>query len=216
MSEFGLDPEKAIVGTTGDGASVMVLFGKNIPSEYLQCNDHAIHLGVTTVLYKKKSNVEEAQEEEFFVECENDSDEEENHEEKNDEDVNDIEEIEELDDSIPIIERYDETIKRMRKIITHFRRSPVKNEVLQRFVRAEKQKELQLIIDSKTRWGSLYDACSRFFDLLKPIETTLLHLEMNDNFPWTENDTTKLEVRSYYYFNLLFLMFFFKIILGTG
>ena len=52
--EFGLDPEKHIVGTSGDGASAMVSFGFMIASEYVQCSDHGIHLGVTKVLYLKK------------------------------------------------------------------------------------------------------------------------------------------------------------------
>lgn len=192
MNEFGLDSEKHIVGTTGDGASVMRSFGENIQNEYFQCNDHAIHLGVTKVLYQatpRQESESSENEEDFFVECEV-------------EDIephDDIDDDDDDDDSTPIAEKYHPTLKKMRKIINHFRRSPVKNEVLQRFVFAEKKKQLKLIIDSKTRWGSLYDACSRFLDLLKPIKETFEQLEMTDNFLWTESDTMRLKVRKKYF-----------------
>ena len=76
--EFGLDPEKHIVGTSGDGASAMVSFGFMIASEYVQCSDHGIHLGVTKVLYLKKQSadapVDDDDDDVFFVECGNDND----------------------------------------------------------------------------------------------------------------------------------------------
>ena len=73
--EFGLDPEKHIVATSGDGASAMVSFGSMIISEYVQCSDHGINLGVTKVLYLKKQSadapVDDDDDDFFFVECGN-------------------------------------------------------------------------------------------------------------------------------------------------
>ena len=81
--EFGLDPEKHIVGTSGGGASAMVSFGSIITSEYVQCSDHGIHLGVTKVLYLKKQSadapVDDDNDDVFFVECGNEDEPEQGH-----------------------------------------------------------------------------------------------------------------------------------------
>ena len=39
-------------------------------------------------------------------------------------------------------------------------------------------RELKLKLDSKTRWGSLHDACERFLKLLGPVKEALNHREM--------------------------------------
>ena len=43
------------------------------------------------------------------------------------------------------------TQKKMRKMVTTFRKSSVKNEVLQKFVILENNKKLSLLLDRKTR-----------------------------------------------------------------
>ena len=54
LASFELNYEQHIVGTTGDGASLMVKFGKECPTFYQLCLSHGVHLGVCDTLYKKK------------------------------------------------------------------------------------------------------------------------------------------------------------------
>ena len=56
-------------------------------------------------------------------------------------------------------------IQKVRKIVQMFKRSPLKNEVLQNYVKLEYRKEYFLIEDSKTRWNSLLAMLERFYKL---------------------------------------------------
>ena len=47
-------------------------------------------------------------------------------------------------------------LKKMRKVVKIFQRSPVKNEVLQKYVLVQ-NKELSLVLDCKSRWSSMYE-----------------------------------------------------------
>ena len=55
-----------------------------------------------------------------------------------------------------------------------FRRSPLKNENLQKYVKEEIGHELQLILDVKTRWNSLENMLVRFLKLRIPICKALI------------------------------------------
>lgn len=189
MREFELDPEKNIVGTSGDGASAMVAFGREIASEYIQCNDHGVHLGITKILYSKKNVTDEDfVDEDFFIECGSDDD---SLDSEEFDDHNANLEFNELDEQIDF--DFQGTIRNLRKIVLLFQRSSVKNEILQGFVkRINNGKELKLKIDSKTRWNSLHDACERFLKLLGPVQEALEHFEKG--FMWTDDDTKTLEM----------------------
>lgn len=210
LKDFGLDPVKHIVGTSGDGASAMVAFGDGIESEYVQCNDHGIHLGVTKVLYLKKKPVKPPQEQEapeedeaswvdddddddlFFVECGSEDELEEDEPDVNDEVESDSGDVEE--DSVPMVFDYQPTISKLRRIVSLFHRSSVKNEILQKFVKKMNDgRELKLKMDSKTRWGSLHDACERFLKLLEPVKAALNHKEIDKGVLWTEIDSKRLK-----------------------
>ena len=53
-------------------------------------------------------------------------------------------------------------LKKVRKVVKIFRRSPGKNEVLQKHALLEQNKELSLVLDCKTRWSSMYEMIERF------------------------------------------------------
>ena len=54
LNKFGLNLDKAIVGCTTDGASMMVKFGRENLFEQQQCIAHAIHLAVVDTFYVTK------------------------------------------------------------------------------------------------------------------------------------------------------------------
>nr|XP_047124723.1 uncharacterized protein LOC124807157 [Hydra vulgaris] len=193
LMEFGLNPKKHIVATSGDGVSAMASFGSMIASEYLQCSDHGIYLGVTKVLYLKKQSADAPVDDDndiFFVECGNEN--------KPDKDVPDAGEDTESDNeeeanSLQMVFAYQSTITKLRKIVSLFHRSLVKNEILQKFVkRINNGRELKLKLDSKTRWGSLHDACERFLKLLGPVKEALNHREIDKTYLWADIDSKRL------------------------
>ena len=88
---------------------------------------------------------------------------------------------------------YQSTITKLRKIVSLFHRSSVKNEILQKFVkRMNNGRELKLKLDSKTRWGSLHDACERFLKLLGPVKEALNHREIDKTYLWADIDSKRL------------------------
>lgn len=54
-------------------------------------------------------------------------------------------------------------IDKVRDVVKMFRRSPVRNDELQHYVKIEHNKELKLILDCKTRWSSLAAMLERFY-----------------------------------------------------
>lgn len=61
-------------------------------------------------------------------------------------------------------------ILKVRKIVKAFKRSPKKNEILQRYVKPDMKNERQLILDCKTRWSSLARMITRFYDCRNSIK----------------------------------------------
>ena len=70
-------------------------------------------------------------------------------------------------------------LKKVRKVIKIFRRSPMKSKLLQKYVLLEQNKELSLVLDCKTRWSSMYEMIERFICLKKCISKALLDLLLN-------------------------------------
>lgn len=67
-----------------------------------------------------------------------------------------------------------------------FRRSPTKNDILQKHVREEFKKELRLILDTKTRWSSMLAMLERFVELKNCIRKSLIDLNSDVTFPESE------------------------------
>ena len=55
LRDFSLDINTDIVGTTTDGASVMVAMGPKLPTIHQLCHAHGIHLAVVAVVYQVRS-----------------------------------------------------------------------------------------------------------------------------------------------------------------
>ena len=69
-------------------------------------------------------------------------------------------------------------LQKVRKVVKAFQRSPVKKEVLQKYVLLEQNKELSVILDCKTRLSSMYEMIERFICLKKCISKALLDLSI--------------------------------------
>lgn len=133
LEQFGLDLDTDIVCTIGDGAKVNIKFGRITSPEFQTCMNHGLHLAVLDVLYKKVERVSDVDTSESESEVEDD--------EYNE----DFKDLQIADSEINM------SVKSIRKIVKFFKYSDLKNQILQEDVTESFQKELQLILDVKTR-----------------------------------------------------------------
>ena len=72
-------------------------------------------------------------------------------------------------------------IANVRKMVKLFKKSPLKNEILQKYVVEDFRKPLELILDCKTRWSSLFEMLRRFLELKNCIlkAATDVHIEVS-------------------------------------
>ena len=72
-------------------------------------------------------------------------------------------------------------VNKVRKIVKILRRSPLKNEILQRYVKEVYPNGLNLILDCKTRWSSLLYMLERIVKIKVPVQKALLDLHEMPN-----------------------------------
>ena len=152
LLEFGLNFTSDIVASTHDGASVMQKYGKLNGIENQLCYNHAIHLAVVDIFYTKKDY---SSSNNTGEESDSEEDEGSNSFDENDDDE-DSEENSCLKTSIF------NTIAQVRSVVKMFKRSAVKNDTLQKYIKIQEGKELMLLCDCKTRWNSLIPMIERF------------------------------------------------------
>lgn len=111
---------------------------------------------------------------------------------ESDQEFEDLDDLEDLqnNDSFQLCENVDvidltekqninKTISKVRQIVRMFRKSPTKNDILQRYIKAEHKKELKLILDCKTRWSSLVDMLQRFVLVQNSVKKSLIDLRID-------------------------------------
>ena len=167
LAHFGItNMQTSIVSIVSDGASVMKKLGKISQLDHQHCYAHGVHLAVCDVLYKNRSVTHIAGE-----------------------DYDDDEDKEMYEEGFGIVPptiasnevpffnlKIENALKKVRKVVKIFRKNPVKNEVLQKYVLLEKNKELSLVVDCKTCWSSMYEMVERFICPKKCISKALLDL----------------------------------------
>lgn len=182
LNDVGLDLQSNIACIVSDGAAVMTCLGKHcFPASQQLCYAHAIQLAVLDVLYSIKLDATfEFAEENFVNEDDDDRDDLESflnsvtEEEEADERLQLEQEIE-FDDQMDITLK--SLLKKVRKIVRIFRKSPLENESLQEFVEDNHGKGLNLILDVRTRWNSLHTMLERFVLLKSSIQKAVVDLK---------------------------------------
>ena len=96
-----------------------------------------------------------------------------------------IEDTSNIDSSIQH-ENIGPIITKIRKIVVIFRRSPTKNDILQKYVKDEFKKELTLILDTKTRWSSLLIMLERIYEIKNCVRKSLI--DIKSDIDLSEND----------------------------
>ena len=185
LSDFNLSLQSDIVAITSDGASVMIKFGRLSPAHHQICYNHGIHLAVMEVMYQKRKRTNRIYESDVSdgdgttdgennnendADCGEDSD---DGDSRSDEDeVNAENYSDDEDDDIIFVSDKTVTIKstfeiisKVRKIVLKFKNSPVRNSILQNYVKEVEKKKLFLLLDCKTRWNSLESMLTRYMYL---------------------------------------------------
>ena len=83
-------------------------------------------------------------------------------------------------------------IKKVREVVRFFRKSPVRNDALQKEIKKEIGKELQLKLDCHTRWNSLYTMIETILKVKKSVIQTLA--DLNNDFIITDQDFDMMEM----------------------
>lgn len=150
LSSFGLSFYKDIVASTGDGASVMIKFGRISPAIYQVCLDHGLHLAVSKTFYVEKilnqENIQEASGEIDDFDDDND-------------DKFSSEGAEIKSESIK------ENLNIVRKVVNFFKGSAIRSDSFKAKCKEKFGKEQQLKLDVKTRWNSMLKMVEVFIKL---------------------------------------------------
>lgn len=166
LNKFGLNIDKDIVCFTTDGAAVMIKLMRIASCEHQLCYAHAIHLSVCDVLYKRTQ---------YSVDSET---------EHSVEEIDSEEEVENCGETLAFVNdppavsyqssNIHNCIEKVRNIVRSVKRSPLKNDQLQKYVVEETGSEKCLLLDVKVRWNSLLLMISRFLEVIKPIKKAML------------------------------------------
>lgn len=191
LQEFDLNLTNDIVCISTDGASVMVKLGRLIEVEHQLCFAHGIHLAVRDVLYKNNSSLVTVDAEIEPIEsqssdCDSDVDDDYDIETDNEKDKKNshdgvVLEFESVDTKINLnYANLSPLVTKIRSVIKIFRRSPTKNDqYLQKYVKLQFGKELNLQLDVTTRWNSLLIMLERFYQLRYCVQKALIDLKSN-------------------------------------
>ena len=93
---------------------------------------------------------------------------------------------------ITLNSNYREIVDKVVKIVKFFRKSAVRNELLQELIEADLKKEYALVKNCPTRWNCLLRLLSRFVKVKDHIHHALVDLRKADMFP-VENDIIIIE-----------------------
>lgn len=180
LSKFGVSTSDLLCMCT-DGAAINRRMSMNANLYQQECLSHGIQLAITDVLYKNK----ETQADDFTGEDSDEAD------ENTIEDFDDEEELDELcqlafsenvSEERPVLKlsSLKNVVKKVRKIVHFFRKSPVRNDQLQDRIEEDYSKAKSLIKDCPTRWSSLNQMLTRFYDLREHVDLCIHFLLKND------------------------------------
>lgn len=178
LREFGLAFSDIIAATT-DGAAVMVKFGGLICETCLhqECFNHGVHLAAVDVIFKKCYN-SDLNDDAVSVNTHSGDDEDSGSDDDYDDDSNNG--VDSEANRYEIRADINDILQMVRKIVKTFKNSPVKNSVLQKYIKEKHGKELSLLFDCRTRWNSTEEMIERFVLVFDSIVLALNDLNLSE------------------------------------
>ena len=183
LNEFGLVMDKDLVSLTSDGAPGMKKLGRICPLEQQLCIAHGIQLAVVDTLYTRPSSVLISDDDDDSIDgC--------NEEEESDQDGDSDEGLVVENQQSPnefASTRINEAVDAVRKLAKLFH-AGYKNDKLQEYVRQINDgHELQLILDCRTRWSSLYDMLQRYWRIRGCVVKALIDVDSDFRITDSQN-----------------------------
>ena len=190
LAKFDLNIDRDFICVTNDAASVMVKWARQLPCLSLKCIVHGIHLGIIDKLYKKEKKKKSASA------LPTQSATQEDLSDDDDDDYDDINgsvsfpQLPERGVSIPMIEKYDPILKKVRGENRKYRKSQVRNDELQEIVKNGLGRNLAVLKDCKTRWSSLVKMLNRFIGLHSYMR--MANIARKEFWPFTRGEIDSL------------------------
>ncbi|KAL5270755.1 hypothetical protein ACHWQZ_G001435 [Mnemiopsis leidyi] len=180
---FGISIRCHVVAATTDGPTVMKKMRRYLECEHQECQLHGIQLGIKDVFYVKKSKDKDDTIEDpdsanlidYLYEADQDSEETESDEEPEADNEISVDltyhQLTSLIESSPL--KLSPSVKavvgKVRATVRKYRKSPLKDEVLQSYIKADHGKPKALVLDVKTRWSSLCTMLDTFLKVFTQI-----------------------------------------------
>ena len=178
LKEFGTDFETDIIAITTDGCAMMKKLGRIIPNYQQLCYAHGLQLVIQDVFYQKQPKAPEDQEVWSSTSETDNEDEIEIFDDCMDDGLI-VLGTTDLQDALALNLEIFSIVNKVRRIVKVFKRSPLKNETLQKYVKERYPNGLNLLLDCKTRWSSLLNMLERIVQIKIPIQKALLDLDEN-------------------------------------
>ena len=175
LKQFELHLQYDIIAITTDGCSMMRKVGRLLPTLHQLCYAHCLQLVIHDIFYQKQTTKFETSS---------------NYSSENEKCDEEDEILSELEDTygLVIVEQVNalmvnvsigDVVNKVRRVVKHFKRSPLKNEILQTYVKEKHPNGLQLILDCRTRWSTLLKMLERIVKLRIPVHKALLDLNID-------------------------------------
>ena len=164
----------------------MKSFGRMICCVHQLCFANGYHLAIIDFLYARQNLFEGLEKER------------ENNNTGSDSEFSSEEEMEEVDKAaVDLVETetigvelqqfVSEVTGKVRAVVKMFRKSPLKDKILQKHIQAQLNTELKLILDCKTRWNSFLEMIEKFVRAEKCIRMALVEIGTSTTITNAEN-----------------------------
>lgn len=91
-----------------------------------------------------------------------------------------------------LVENIDCLIRKVRKVVCMFKNSPTRNDCLQKHVRDDFGKTLPLLLDTRTRWSSLFTMLERFYMIRNAVSKAVIDLKLQTYVVLTDDELEQI------------------------